>query len=164
MPSYDADKDCGRMNYYLLKRGKMSGKNIEPYSREVFYYETDRMGIVHHSNYIRMMEETRVYYMEKLGMPYDKMEEDGIIIPVISAEAKYKISLTYGNRVFISMRLTQFNGVKFRCEYEIKNEKGQLCAVGATEHCFLDTDMKLFNFRRAFPDYYDIFLNSVEKG
>ena len=140
----------------------MSKADIEPYSRDIFYYETDRMGIVHHSNYIRMMEECRVYYMEKLDMPYDKMDEEGIIIPVISAEAKYKVSLKFGDSVHISMKLTKFNGIKFRCEYEIKNGNGQLCAVGATEHCFLDRDMKLFNFKRPFPEYYEIFSNSVE--
>ncbi len=63
-------------------------KIIEPYTRDVFYYETDRMGIVHHSNYLRMMEEARIYYMQKLDMPYDRMEEDGIIIPVINADIK----------------------------------------------------------------------------
>lgn len=150
--------------FSILEEVFMSKKEIEPYSRDIFYYETDRMGIVHHSNYIRMMEESRIYYMDKLGMPYDKMEEDGIIIPVISVETKYKISLKFGNRVFVSMKLTQFNGVKFRCEYELKNEEGQLCAVAATEHCFLDRDMKLFNFKKRFPDYYNIFLNSLEKG
>ena len=142
----------------------MDKQSIEPYSRDIFYYETDRMGIVHHSNYIRMMEETRIYYMKKLGMPYDKMEEDGIIIPVISAEAKYRISLCFGDRVFITMKLTKFTGVKFRCEYELKNDKGQLCATGATEHCFLDSDMKLFKFKNKFPGYYALFENSVEKS
>ena len=141
----------------------MSRQEIEPYSREVFYYETDRMGIVHHSNYIKMMEETRIYYMKMLGMPYDEMEKDGIIIPVISAEAKYKVSLRFGDRVYVAMKLTQYNGIKFRCEYEIKNTEGNLCATGATEHCFLDTDMKLINFKKRFPQYNSIFENSVEK-
>ena len=53
------------------------------YERSVYYYETDQMKIVHHSNYIRWFEEARIYWMEKMGMPYNKMEELGIIIPVV---------------------------------------------------------------------------------
>lgn len=139
-------------------------KVVEPYSRDVFYYETDRMGIVHHSNYIRMMEETRIHYMSQMDMPYDKMESEGIIIPVISASVQYKYSLKYGDRIFVHMKLTQFNGIKFKCEYMIKNGEDKICATGATEHCFLDENMKLFNFKRKFPGYYEIFLNSVEKS
>lgn len=43
----------------------------KPYQHKVQYYETDQMGIVHHSNYIRWFEEARTDYMEKMGMGYD---------------------------------------------------------------------------------------------
>ena len=62
---------------------------MKMYRRKVFYYETDQMGIVHHSNYIRWFEEARIDYMEQLGLGYDKMEEQGIISPVLSVEASY---------------------------------------------------------------------------
>ena len=51
------------------------------FERKINYYETDRMGIVHHSNYIRFMEEARCYLLEKVGMPYSAFEENGIMIP-----------------------------------------------------------------------------------
>ena len=60
------------------------------YTRKVYYYETDRMGIVHHSNYIRWFEESRIYFLEKAGFPYEKMEETGVMIPVLSAACEYK--------------------------------------------------------------------------
>ena len=53
---------------------------IKPYERNAKYYETDQMGIIHHSNYIRWFEEARVDAMEQAGIPYDKMEEMGIIL------------------------------------------------------------------------------------
>ncbi len=59
---------------------------IEPYERTAHYYETDRMGIIHHSNYIRWFEETRIHYLDKAGYPYSEMEKDGVMIPVLSAE------------------------------------------------------------------------------
>ena len=54
------------------------------YTHKVQYYETDKMGITHHSNYIRWMEEARIDFLEKSGFSYDKLEKDGIISPVIS--------------------------------------------------------------------------------
>ena len=50
------------------------------YQHKVQYYETDQMGIVHHSNYIRWFEEARTDYMERLGIGYEKMEEQGTVI------------------------------------------------------------------------------------
>ena len=52
------------------------------YSHRVQYYETDRMGIVHHSNYVRWMEEARVDFLARIGFPYDAMEARGVISPV----------------------------------------------------------------------------------
>ena len=53
--------------------------DIKPYEHIVQYYETDQMGIVHHSNYIRWFEEARSYILEQIGFGYKKMEEEGII-------------------------------------------------------------------------------------
>ena len=56
----------------------------------VYYYETDRMGIVHHSNYIRWFEEARLDWMKQIGWDYKSIEDDNIIIPVLSVAAEYK--------------------------------------------------------------------------
>lgn len=55
------------------------------------------MQVVHHSNYIRYFEEARTDYFEQVGYPYDKLEEMGIISPVLGVEAKYKSPRTYGD-------------------------------------------------------------------
>jgi len=52
-------------------------EGMKPYIHKVNYYETDKMGITHHSNYVRFMEETRVFYMDEMGWSYAKMEETG---------------------------------------------------------------------------------------
>ena len=51
--------------------------NIKPYERSVYYYETDRMQIVHHSNYIRWIEEARLDWMKQIGWDYKSIEDDG---------------------------------------------------------------------------------------
>ena len=60
------------------------------YDWVVQYYETDRMGITHHSNYIRFMEEARVDFLKNIGWGYDKLEEDGVVSPVVSVNCNYK--------------------------------------------------------------------------
>ena len=55
---------------------------MQALTHRVQYYETDRMGVTHHSNYIRFMEEARVAYLEQLGFPCAELERRGVISPV----------------------------------------------------------------------------------
>ena len=57
---------------------------IRPYEHHAKYYETDQMGIIHHSNYIKWMEEARMDLMDQIGLSYKQMEEMEIISPVLS--------------------------------------------------------------------------------
>ena len=59
------------------------GKSINKFERKINYYETDRMGIVHHSNYIRFMEEARCAWLESIDMPFEAMEIQTILVAVI---------------------------------------------------------------------------------
>ena len=63
---------------------------IRPYEHTAQYYETDQMGIIHHSNYIRWMEEARMDLMDQMGFSYKAMEEMEIISPVLSVNCEYK--------------------------------------------------------------------------
>ena len=68
---------------------------MENYKHKINYYETDKMGVTHHSNYVRFMEESRIDFLEKIGWGYDKMEQEGIISPVVSLECNYRNITTY---------------------------------------------------------------------
>ncbi|MGN0394418.1 MAG: acyl-CoA thioesterase [Coprococcus sp.] len=128
-------------------------EEITPYERRVLYYETDRMGIVHHSNYIRWMEEARMDWMTKIGWDYKSIEDDGIIIPVLSAQAEYKAMCRFGDTVDIYVKLTEYTGVRIGFSYEIKEkESGELRCVGQTSHCLLDSNNKLLFMRKAYPE------------
>ena len=85
---------------------------IKPYEHKTQYYETDQMGIIHHSNYIRWFEEARVNLMEQLGMGYDVMEEQGVISPVLSIHCEYKSMTHFGDTVVILPLLKEYNGIK----------------------------------------------------
>ena len=70
--------------------------NYTGYLRQPHYYETDQMGIIHHSNYIRWFEEARVDWLTFLDVPYYKIEEAGIIIPVLAVTCDYKEMIQIG--------------------------------------------------------------------
>ena len=68
---------------------------------DVRYYETDQMGIVHHSNYIRYFECGRTDMLKKLGLPIEKIEEAGVMLPVVSVECRYKVPARLGDTLRI---------------------------------------------------------------
>ncbi len=125
---------------------------------KVQYYETDAMQIVHHSNYIRWMEEARLDHMGHVGLAYDAMEDRGIIIPVLSASCEYKAAARYGETVKIFSEMEKFNGLKFSVIYRITSEDESVVhAIGKTSHCFLNKDMKPVNIKKEAPYIYEYF-------
>lgn len=133
-------------------------ENIFIYERSPFYYETDRMNIIHHSNYIRWFEEARIDFMRKAGYPYEKMEAIGIMLPVISAECSYKNSICFGDTVLIQTAVSKFNGFKMELQYKIINKKtDELHAFGSTAHCFTDSNLKPVRIKKTHPEIFKIF-------
>lgn len=113
--------------------------NITPYFRCANYYETDKMGIVHHSNYIRWFEEARLDFMRKAGLLYSDVEKENILMPVINVSCRYKVAVDFDEEVKIITKLIFFNGIRMRYSYEIyKTKDGALSAYGESEHCFID--------------------------
>lgn len=133
-------------------------KFINYFKRKINYYETDGMRVVHHSNYIRWFEEARIDFLEKAGMPYEKMEEEGIMIPVLSVSCEYKIPLHFGDTFRIESYITKFNGVKLNVAYEVFNDKtDKLCVTGTTTHCFVNMDFKPVRTKKDYPEIYKAF-------
>lgn len=140
-----------------------SSDAFEPvYVRRAQYYETDQMGIIHHSNYIRWFEEARLDFMEKMGLSYDKVEEMGIIIPVLSASCQYKTMVRYNDVVDIHTEITRFSGVKMTVIYRVTDhESGELRCTGETSHGFLDRDYRPVRMKRDYPELYEMLMRHV---
>ena len=123
------------------------------YTHRVHYYETDKMSVVHHSNYIRWMEEARVAYLDGIGAGFAGMEARGVISPVVSVECRYLRPCRFDDRVRIDVRITEFRGVRLRVAYEMFNETtGELCCTGTSEHCFTDPAGNLLVLKKTCPD------------
>ena len=101
----------------------MYGNDINEYFRKINYYETDKMGITHHSNYIRFMEEARIHFLEQIGCGYDEWEKDGIISPVIGIECQYKHPTTFGDELRIKVVISEYKRVKLSVSYTMVNAK-----------------------------------------
>lgn len=140
-----------------------SGVNYPGYEHQVQYYETDQMGCVHHSNYIRWFEEVRSDYLRVLGMGYDKMEEAGIVSPVLTIEAAYKSMTRYGETVEIQVGIKEYNGIRIRLEYLIKDRDSKVArCIGESSHCFLDREGKPISLKRSKPEWHEIFCREME--
>lgn len=132
------------------------------YQHKVQYYETDKMLVTHHSNYIRWMEEARVDFLERIGWSYMKLEELGIISPVISVDGKYKKSTTFGDIVSVDVRIQEFKGVKLKLVYSMTNQNGEAVFEGHSEHCFLTSEGKPMMIRVTYPDFYNAIMEAYE--
>lgn len=133
-------------------------ENLRSYHHIVQYYETDAMGVVHHSNYIRWFEEARLDFLEKLHLPYDEIESRGLLIPVLETSCQYRQAVRFGKTVLIDTRMTFFNGLKFSVEYEIYDETRKIHhASGKTTHCFLNREFHPVRLKREAPDIYEVF-------
>ena len=138
-------------------------KHIEPYEHRVQYYETDQMGIVHHSNYIRWFEEARTYVLEEMGFGYKKMEENGILSPVLAVSAEYKTMVHYYDIVRICTDVVSYNGIKLQLSYTVTDkETGEVRCIGESKHCFLNREGKPLSLKRSFPDIHRLFEEMME--
>lgn len=127
-------------------------KNI--YCRRANYYETDKMGIVHHSNHIRYFEEARIFFMRNIGCDVAELEQLGVIIPNVDAYAKYEKPIHFNDEVFVEVKLAKFNGAVMEYHYTAKFADGSIAATGHTAHCFVMDNFKPISLKRKFPTYY----------
>ncbi|WP_026653261.1 acyl-CoA thioesterase [Butyrivibrio proteoclasticus] len=125
------------------------------YLHTVQYYETDKMGITHHSNYIRWMEEARVDFLSQIGWDYARLEDMGIISPVLNVTCDYKKTTTFSDKISIAVSIKEFKGVKLFLSYEMKNEAGDIVCLGSSSHAFLNTEGKPIRMKQEFPELFE---------
>ncbi len=134
------------------------------YERKINYYETDKMGVVHHSNYIRFMEEARCSWLESIKMPFATLEENGITIPVLGVNCSYKYHVTFGDIIVIKPFIKEYSGVRMTVGYDVKDKKtGRTILVGETKHCFTDKNLKPINLKKYNLEFSNKFQNLLEQ-
>ena len=118
---------------------------VSPYLYEIKYYECDRMGITHHSNYIRIMEEARVDWMDRLGFGFDRMEAEGVVSPVVE----------------VSVEVAETSPLKIVFSYTMIC-RGQVVCNARSVHCFLENGRPV-SLEKRFPELYGRIIQLTQK-
>ena len=108
------------------------------FSVRVRYAETDQMGVVYHGNYAQYFEMGRVEWLRNMGLSYKWMEENGIMLPVVSLTINYKKPARYDDLLTVKTVFNRQSSVKIEFDYEIYNEQQELLTTGYSMLVFVD--------------------------
>jgi len=112
------------------------------YSKIVNYWETDKMSIVHHSNYIKWFEEARLHFLRECKLPYDKIEKSGIWLPVYEVYAKFIKPALFEDKIDIDVSIKELTPIKLTLEYVVLKDN-DILATGFTVHPITDDKLKI---------------------
>lgn len=120
---------------------------------KVRYAETDKMGIVYHSNYYIYFEVAREDFIREAQIEYRNMEELGIMMPIVETRCKYHEAATYADDLLIMTSLKQLSPIKVVLQYEVIREKdNKTIANGETTQTFVDSkEFKIINLKKKYP-------------
>jgi len=118
----------------------------------VRYAETDRMGIVYHSNFAVWFEVGRVELLRQLGFDYKEMEqEEKCHLPVVDLRVRYKAPAQYDDEIVVRTELKNARSTLLHFSYEVFRERDRaLLATGETMHIIVDDKFE----RRPLPEKY----------
>ena len=134
------------------------------YRRRVHYHETDKMGITHHANYIKWMEEARIAFLDTIGYGYARLEQDGLISPVVEVKCRYKRPTTFDDTVLVQVWVEEFKGVRLTIGYRMTNAAtGEVVLTGRTLHCFTNAEGRPVMLRRQFPQFAEVLTALAEE-
>ena len=125
------------------------------------YYECDKMGVTHHSNYVRFMEEARVAWLDSLGYGFDRVEAEGVFSPVIAVACNYKSPSTFKDIIEIEVSVAKFSELKFDISYTMRVGDRIVCTAQST-HCFIENNRPVAISKRL-PELYKAISESVVK-
>ena len=132
----------------------------KPYLHPVKYYECDRMGVTHHSNDIRFMEEARIDWMDQLGYGFERMEAEGIVSPVVAISCNYKRTTTFKDLIEVQVKVGEMSELKISFTYTMKVD-GKLVCMATSTHCFLDAGRPVV-LKDRFPQLYAAIQENLE--
>ena len=123
------------------------------YRRTAQYHETDQMGVIHHANYVKWMEEARVAFMdETFGFGYVEMEANDVFSPVVGVELSYRRPVRFADRVEIEVSIASYTGTRLMLNYRMRNvSTDTVCTTATSAHCFLH-DGKVVSLAAQLPE------------
>jgi acyl-CoA thioester hydrolase len=122
--------------------GPPPGARVSIFSHRVPFYETDAMGVVHHSNYVRYLELARIQWLDEHHRPYRLYVADGLHFATTRVEVDYLRSAVYDDVLAVATWLEWVRGASLRMAYEIRRGD-ELLVRAATEHAVVDLEGRL---------------------
>jgi acyl-CoA thioester hydrolase len=100
------------------------------------------MGVVYHGNYAQFFEIGRIDWLRSFGISYKNMEENNVMLPVVSLQCNFKKSAEFDDEITVKTTLKKIPTVKIEFDYEIFNQKNELLTTGQTMLAFIDMKTK----------------------
>ena len=122
----------------------------------VRYQETDQMGVAHHSVYPVWFEAGRTAYIREHGVPYGRMESEGLYLPLIELTCNFKGFARYEDELVISTRVADATKSRLKFYYEAIKD-GAAITVGTTTHIYANSQLRPVNLQKYKPDLYNLF-------
>lgn len=117
----------------------------------VRYAETDQMAVAYHGNYLPWFEVARTQCLREHGLPYQQLEQEGFLLPVIEVQARYLKPARYDDELDVTATISERPGVRIRIDYEVRRN-GELLATGQTLHVFIDRSGRAIRPPASFQD------------
>ncbi len=108
----------------------------------VRYGETDQMGVVYHGNYAQFLEVARVEWLRSIDISYKKMENDGVMLPVVNLNINFKKPAVYDEMIIVKTKLREKPGLKITVDQEIYNKNNDLLTVSEITLVFVNMQTK----------------------
>lgn len=143
----------------------MNGQRPSVHRIRVRYQETDQMGVVHHANYLTWFEEARTEWIRRMGFPYSRLEEDGLLLPVLEVDVHYANPAKYDEEVEIEVHLVMLTPVRLGFAYEVRRvSDGNVLVTGGSRHVWVNREWKPVRLDKEKPDLYARLRNELPVG
>ncbi len=128
----------------------------------VRYAETDRMGIVHHSNYPVWFEVGRTEFIKQNGISYSEVEGNGILLPLLELKCKFISSSTYEDKIIVRTSIKSYTKTRLNFYYEVFKESNMNSPIttGETVHVWTNTNLRPINLQKYSEDLYNIIVKN----
>ncbi len=120
-------------------------------TKTVLPQHTDHAGVMWHGSYFNFLEEARIDALKKVGITYSKLSKKGYEIPVISAEIKYKISFSHGEKILLKSQYNFVNKIRFNCKTLFLKVNGDIGAEATVGLVLVRKENDSIKLVREFP-------------
>lgn len=112
------------------------------YRHRVRYFETDKMGVAHHSSFVFWFENARIEFLRSLGLNYSEIENSGFNLAVAEINGRFLKPVFFDELIEVEVKVKKFGGAFAFFEYKVLKENGEIAVKGYTKHIAVNSELK----------------------